>query len=138
MYGNLSLCPVYGADGASTAVPVPVSSSSMPSSVPAAAAVIIVVIMLVVMVLLLLLVVMAVMTAMPFFPARRDRYPMAETQGSVTPASSRGNRARPAHAGHAPPSPYYCLPIPSICRNLAFSAVSAGLLQPLFSQFSKS
>jgi hypothetical protein len=63
----------------------------------------VVVIIVVVMVMLLLIVAMAVMTTVPFFTACKDRYRMAETQGSVTPASSWGNRARPAHAGHAPP-----------------------------------
>jgi hypothetical protein len=94
------------------------------------------------MVMLLLIIAMAVMTSVPFFTACRDRYRMPETQGPVTPALSRGNRARTAHAGHAPPSsfnpPYYCLPILRICRNLVFRTVSAALLQPLFSQFSKS
>lgn len=33
---------------------------------------------------------------------------------------------------------YYCLSMPSIRRSLAFSTISAGLLQPLLSQFSKS
>src|SRR5260370_1504833 len=75
------------------------------------------------------------MTSVPFFTACRDRYRIPETQGPVTPTLSRGNRARTAHAGHAPPSsfnpPCYCLPILRICRNLVFRTVSAALLQPL-------
>jgi len=47
------------------------------------------------------------------------------------------HRKFPAHPIESPYY-YYCLSIPSICRNLVFSIVSAGPLQPLFSQFSKS
>ena len=48
--------------------------------------------------------------------------------------SSRRKAPAPLHFD----PPLYCLPMPSICRNRAFSVVSAGLLHPLFSQFSKS
>jgi type IV secretory pathway VirB3-like protein len=119
MYGNLSLCPVYGADCVSTAVPVPPSSS-----VPAAEAVIVIVMLVIAMVvvmmamvvviivvmllLLLVIVAMAVMTTVPFFTACRDRYRMAETK-------ARGaKRLEPAKRRTRRSVLNYCLPIPSI------------------------
>ena len=50
----------------------------------------------------------------------------------------RHHHGRHRHGGGHHDGPGRYAPMPSIRRNLVFSTMSAGLLQPLFSQFSKS
>jgi hypothetical protein len=74
------------------------------------------------------------MAALPFSRVR-DRYRMAETRGSVSPA--RASRARPAKRRIRRTILiiimlcHYALSIPSICRSLVFSITFATLWKDL-------